>query len=1174
MDNETRLRPALAPVENKTRLRPDLAPEDAVAVAERHFPLAFSMAEPLPSDRDQNFLLTARDSGRRYVLKLAHAGEDGGVLDFQNRILEHLGRAGFSLSKTIFSRDGREVVETPGREDVTFLTRLLTWIPGEILSGANPQLPPLLHSLGSFLGSMDRSLEDFAHPAQDRELKWDLKHAETVIRSRIAHVDDPARRSLLEEMTGRFGQRLRPLVPYLRQSVIHGDANDHNVLVNQGTAWMDPWDRRVSGLVDFGDAVRSYTVGEAAIAAAYAMMGKEDPFAAASHVVAGYHKALPLNEEEMAALFPLMGLRLCASVAIGSHQKELEPDNAYLTVSEAPAWALLDRLRDESMDLAHFIFRRACEVDPVPGSRLVVEWLETHGGEAAPVVGRDPTSSTPQAVEGGSRQESVAGGGPADPEWPGQDAAPGNQPVPLDLSAVPVHVFDLGVDSGEFGVAPEPEDAEGWTRTLFQRMEAMGALVGVGRYDEVRRWYTSDIFQAPTPGAPEWRTVHMGVDLFLPAGSPVFTPFDALVHSVALNAGPLDYGPTVILEHPVEGSHTPSLRFWTLYGHLADDVLASLTPGEQLSKGAVFARVGDFPINGNWAPHLHFQVITHTLGREGEFPGVARPSQRDIWKALSPDPNLILRIPDEGGSGPGRRPVRPDAGGDRLRRDPGAPPGPAVAKPGRPSGASLATDGGRPIPEILRSRRNHLGHNLSVAYARPLKIVRGWRQFLYDQDGQPYLDAVNNVPHVGHCHPRVVDAGRRQMAVLNTNTRYLHDSLVEYAERLVGTLPEPLSVVYFVCSGSEANELALRMARAHTGRQDVVVVEGAYHGNTSAMVDLSPYKFDGPGGEGARSWVHKTLMPDPYRGRFRAQPAEDAGEGPAGASGSADGPGHPSGAPSGRPRLWSRRGDETREPEYLPTAEVGPRYAHHLRSVLGRLSEAGRDPAAFFCEPLLGCGGQILLPQDYLTEAFKHVREVGGVCVADEVQVGFGRVGTHFWAFETQGVVPDIVTLGKPMGNGHPMGALITTPDIASSFATGMEYFNTFGGNPVSCAIGMAVLDVLAEEGLQANARTVGTYLLAGLKALKEDHLLVGDVRGLGLYLGVELVEDPETRTPATAAAHRVKERFRDFRVLLSTDGPDDNVLKIKPPMVFTLEDADRLVSCLDSILREDWVRS
>ncbi len=259
--------------------------------------------------------------------------------------------------------------------------------------------------------------------------------------------------------------------------------------------------------------------------------------------------------------------------------------------------------------------------------------------------------------------------------------------------------------------------------------------------------------------------------------------------------------------------------------------------------------------------------------------------------------------------------------------------------------------------------------------------------------------------------------------------------------------------------------------------------------------------------------------------------------------------------------------------EYLPRHELGPRYAAQVRDLLVSMKSQGREPAAFFCESLLGCGGQIVLPDGYLAQTFEEVREAGGVCVADEVQVGFGRVGTHFWAFETQGVIPDILTLGKPMGNGHPMAAVVTTPEIAQSFNTGMEYFNTFGGNPVSCAIGLAVLDVIGEEGLQENARVVGEHLLAGLRELKVRHPVIGDVRGLGLYLGVELVEDRSSREPAPARASRAKERLREHRILLSTDGPQDNVLKIKPPLVFTTEDADRLIGTLDRILEEDGIR-
>jgi len=422
--------------------------------------------------------------------------------------------------------------------------------------------------------------------------------------------------------------------------------------------------------------------------------------------------------------------------------------------------------------------------------------------------------------------------------------------------------------------------------------------------------------------------------------------------------------------------------------------------------------------------------------------------------------------------------------------------------------------------EILALRRRHLGGSLSLSYRRPLNIVRGEGQFLFDEAGRAYLDCVNNVCHVGHCHPRVVAAAQRQMATLNTNTRYLHDHIVEYARRLVSTMPDPLQVCFFVCSGSEANELALRMARTATGGSDVVVLQGAYHGHTGGMVDISPYKFDGRGGAGKPDHVHVAPVPDTYRGAHRST-----------------------------------------------DPEAGRKYADAVGEQIRAAQSANRSVAAYFCESIPGCAGQIVLPDGYLGRAYDHVRGAGVLCVADEVQVGFGRVGTHWWAFETQAVVPDIVTLGKPIGNGHPMGAVVTTREIAESFDNGMEYFNTFGGNPVSCAVGLAVLDVIEEEGLRERAADVGPHLVTELRRLAGRHPLVGDVRGLGLFIGIELVRDPDSRDPATREAERVINDMKDRGILLSTDGPHENVIKVKPPLVFSRADADRVVSELDAVL-------
>ncbi|GGO67702.1 aminotransferase class III-fold pyridoxal phosphate-dependent enzyme [Bowmanella pacifica] len=429
--------------------------------------------------------------------------------------------------------------------------------------------------------------------------------------------------------------------------------------------------------------------------------------------------------------------------------------------------------------------------------------------------------------------------------------------------------------------------------------------------------------------------------------------------------------------------------------------------------------------------------------------------------------------------------------------------------------------GGRSKASLLASRQSHFSRTLSLSYQEPLKIVRGRGAYLFDEQGRDYLDMVNNVCHVGHCHPKVVAAAQQQMAQLNTNTRYLHDNLVSYGEKLLGYFPDKLSVCFLVNSGSEANELAFRMARCASQSRELLVVDGAYHGNTNACIDASPYKFDGPGGEGAPAHVHKVMLPDPYRGSY-------AGYG----------------------------------------IDTGQQYAADIQRVLADLNWQDKKPGAYICESVQGVAGQIVMPQGYLASVYEQVRAAGGICIADEVQIGFGRVGEAMWGFETQQVVPDIVTLGKPIGNGHPMAAVITSREVADAFVTGMEYFNTFGGNPVSCAIGQAVLEVIEEQQLQAHAKRTGDYMQAKLNDMANEFELIGDVRGLGLFIGVELVTDRDSKAPATAHTKTLIEHFKAQRILLSTEGPFNNILKIKPPMVFGLPEADRFLDTLRSGLK------
>ena len=419
---------------------------------------------------------------------------------------------------------------------------------------------------------------------------------------------------------------------------------------------------------------------------------------------------------------------------------------------------------------------------------------------------------------------------------------------------------------------------------------------------------------------------------------------------------------------------------------------------------------------------------------------------------------------------------------------------------------------------IYNLRKTHLSPSLSLSYSEPLHIIKGQAQYLYDADGCQYLDAVNNIQHVGHCHPKVVVAAQLQYEKLNTNTRYLDETIVNYAKELTDKMPSGLDVCYFANSGSEANDLALRIARHVTQSKETIVLDAAYHGNLSSLIEISPYKHNGKGGSGAPDFVHTVPMPDPFRGKYRGK-------------------------------------------------DTGTAYANEVQIIIDKIKESGKQVSGFIFESLMGCGGQLVPPQGFLKESFQKVRKAGGLCIADEVQIGFGRMGDHFWGFETQGIVPDIVTIGKSMGNGHPLSAVVTTKAIADEFNNGMEYFNSFGGNPVSCAVGHAVLNVIKEECLQQNAKNVGKYLKSLLNELKEKYSMIGDVRGHGLFLGIELVRDQKSLDPADKEAYQIMNAMKEKGILISTDGPDHNILKIKPPLVFNRENALFLTKTLDEIL-------
>lgn len=407
---------------------------------------------------------------------------------------------------------------------------------------------------------------------------------------------------------------------------------------------------------------------------------------------------------------------------------------------------------------------------------------------------------------------------------------------------------------------------------------------------------------------------------------------------------------------------------------------------------------------------------------------------------------------------------------------------------------------------LMARRQRVMGPAYRHFYRKPVHLVRGEGVWLFDSDGQRYLDCYNNVASVGHCHPHVVDALSRQAATLNTHTRYLHENVVELAERLGRTLPGDLEVCLFVCTGTEANDLALRIARAVSGNHGVIVTEHAYHGNSTAVFELSTEEY----------------------------PVAD-------------------------------------QPDYLqqvtaPRSGEIPAAIRSVEQALATLDHRGHGTAMFICDNIFSSNGVLTPPPDYLRSVYRTVRAAGGLVVADEVQSGLCRLGENWWAFMDSGVVPDIVTMGKPMGDGHPLAVVVTTPRIAQAFAQKYHYFNTFGGNPVSAAVGLAVLDVIEQESILQHVATVGAYLRSGLDDLAARHDTITDVRGKGLFYGIDLDAEDGPKA-ASQRALDVREILRNTGVLLSVTGPENRTLKIRPPLVFARKHADELLCKLDEAL-------
>lgn len=975
----------------------------------------------LPGEIDFNFKVSTNTDN--YILKISRPDFDLSYVEYQNSLLEYLASTPAKAPTTIQSVSGKDYEIIKDINGNQRLVRLMSWIPGRLWSEVAPISSSLLVNLGQCTGTLTKSLLGFDHKEAHREFEWDI--ANSLWTKEYLHLFDNEQQEIIGYFHSLF---LKKNANYtkLRRSVVHNDANDNNILVS--SSLVDP---KVEAIIDFGDAIYTQTINDLAVTVAYAVMHKHDVVDAAMSVISGYNSQFPIEEDELEFLYSLVAMRLVISVTKSAINKQKEPDNKYLLISEKPAWEVLYKWKEVNYNFAHYCFRNACGFDSHPNYQVFKNWA------------KEKTFNL------------------------------------TDLFSNPNHskviVVDMSIGSNWLGHEYEYNDND-LMEFKFGRLahENPNSIIA-GGYLEPRPIYTTDAYKVQSNLGSIHRTVHLGIDFWLPALTPVYALFDGEIEISRNDAGDKEYGGLIIIKHEF-----PELTFYTLYGHQSVESVQSWKKGDKVKKGQKISELGIHEENGNWASHLHFQVMLDMLGNEEEFPGVTYPDQVDIWKSICPDPNLLFKE------------------------------------------SSLESIVSKDNEELLDFRRNHLGRSLSLSYDEPINVVRGAGVYLMDEMGRSYLDTVNNVAHVGHEHPRVVKAAKEQISLLNTNTRYLHSNINEFASELLSTIPDELSVVHFVNSGSEANELALRMAQAMTGQKDVIAVEVGYHGNTSGCIDVSSYKFDGKGGKGAPKHTHIVPLPDEFRGLYTGHGASE-------------------------------------------------KYAKHIQQQIDFIKEQGRGLSAFICESIISCGGQIELPDNYLRTAYDMVRKVGGVCIADEVQVGCGRVGTHWWGFQLHNVIPDIVTIGKPIGNGHPLAAVVCTREIADAFANGMEYFNTFGGNPVSCSIGTEVLRIVRDEKLMENGTEVGEYLKKELNELSSKYPIIGDVRGQGLFLGFELVDS--NKKPLTQKTSYLANRMKELGVLMSVDGKYNNVIKIKPPMIFSKENANELITRLDTVFNDNYMR-
>ena len=1021
---------------DKNLVRPDVSIADALHIALTLFGITGTATE-LGSQQDRNFLIeVASDEGarssvpgsepQRFVLKIHNPAFSAVELHAQEAGTAFLAERGMIVPLYVPGLDG-EIRQEWASGQGALPVRLLTFLDGLSLQSQGFLAPEVIRSLGTLSATAALNLRDFSAEGLDRLLQWDLRQAENVIAHLEHWVTNAALRSHLLAVAASASAHLARLKPALRLQVIHGDITDDNVICT-----VAPNGHRIaSGLIDFGDLGTGWLVAELAVTVSSVLHhDPQNPFAALEAIIA-FDALVPLLDEEISALWPLIALRGAVLAVSGEQQIGTDKDNAYAA---------------ERMEAELRVFTSASSVG----------WAEA---EAAirHALGR--------------------------PLTPAPEVPPLTAMIP-GLTAETTEILDFSVTSALL--------ADGaWLETDVEEHLAADALTrktfAVVPFGQSRLTRTARLSHTAPVSVP------LITEVFLAGGSFVVAPLDGVVSFAGTGTGTgTESGPQMILRTAAGeiridgvdstlGNDTSSLAAAAIPA--AIPVAIPVTAGQRLgtaralSASPAHART---PHSAHSA-HRNSRVSIQWLTVAGlDVPPFVPPSRTAGWSQLTRDPATLLGLP-------------------------------LVAPV--------------PSPAEEQERRAHVMAGAQEKYyEQPPQIERGWQELLIDTTGRAYVDMVNNVTSIGHAHPRFTQAVTAQLQLVNTNNRFLYAALADLSERLIEESPDPsLDTVLLVNSGSEAVDLALHLAKLHTGRTGVVALREGYHGWTEASDAVSTSAFDNPFALASRpSGIHIADIPNSYRGTHTG-------------------------------------------------SDAAARYAEDLSELLDSADGPGENLAAFISEPVIGNAGGIVPPVGYLANAYEAVRARGGLCIADEVQVGYGRLGSHFWGVQQQGVVPDIMTMAKAMGNGYPLGAVITRRDIAESLAREGNFFSSAGGSPVSCIAGLTVLNVIRDEGLQANAENVGARLANRLAELSTRHPIIGAVHGMGLYMGVELVRDRVTLEPAIEETTAICERLLALGVIMQPTSERQNVLKIKPPMCLSLASADFFVDALDEVLTAGW---